>query len=260
MATDGMDETLEEAILAFVFGGEDDGEDHDPGRIVTEGAADPAVDAYLARLDAEVRELKRGLGGPVAESEALARIAALRTEVAAWGPVELEIEPPSAEVVSLAAVRERRRPDWTRAAAAIIAIAAAAVFAVVFLSKSGPEAPRITVAQAQAWSSEIEGGFGFQGDQLSPQDRGFLIGIVGDLVRSAEDGAMSAAARETAEALATRAVGGLDVAETGDALVARVAKGCEAVLADASDLAACEAGVNGYRKHRDEALAGTTTR
>ncbi|TNF23384.1 MAG: hypothetical protein EP329_27645 [Deltaproteobacteria bacterium] len=245
-------EKLEEAVLAYLYG---DGEE-DPGAIVIEAAADPEADAWLAGLGDELRVYKSAVGAAPDGSDALARLAALREEITRYREREGATERAPSNVISLAARRREKRRTYSFVAT-FAALAAGILVAVVAL-QGGPEAPvlRPTVAQAQRWVDELEpGGFGFSGDGPTARDRGFLLGVVGDLSAPHADGT-GANAEELAAAgdIALIALLGLDYDRDPAAALQHANAGCAALLKDATEAAECELGRLDYQRKRDAQL------
>lgn len=256
---------LEETTLEYLYG---DGE-ADPGELVAAGAAADGFDAWLGQLEGDLATIAVAAGASPEASLALARLRALRSEVAARG-ASAAAAPARAGIISLADARARRRRRTVAAIGGVLAIAAGVMVAVLAnqqpATTTGPGpslALRPTVEQAQAWAAELDDeGLAFAGTERSPRDRGFLIGLVRDLSAPMADGAAASdEAIALARHLAQLALAGLAEAPGGDdGEAARVLalRGCQEALgagARAEDVAACEGGLADYARHRDAALA-----
>jgi len=247
-------ESLEQGVYAWVFG---DGEE-DPGLLVSEGRGVPDFLPWLAELERQIALLKQTLGKDVAESEALARLRALATEIERSQPIvfPVAIDDVAQRVVSLDDVRRRRQRRVILGASIVLAIAAALL---IITRLGGAPVPRpISMEVAELLTRDIaaDAGFGFGGGvEPSAHDRGFLIGAVMDLSRQRDDGrAPGDAELQLARKLATRALHGLDAPDDAEGRRMRTLGGCAAILGDDPERADCERGMMSYTTARDNVL------
>lgn len=268
---DGPWPELQEAALEYLYG---DGE-ADPGELVAAAADADGFGAWLTGLEGDLAAIVAAAGAAPEASLALARLGALREEVAArrasrgrvFAAGASATAPAGGAVVSLAEARARRGRRAAAVIGGVLAIAAGVMIAVVAgqepATTTGPGpavALRPTVEQAQAWAADLEGdGMAFAGAERSPRDRGFLIGLARDLSAPGADGApASDEAIALARHLALLALAGVVEGDDGEAARVRAVRGCREALGDAAsgdDVAACEGGLADYARHRDAALA-----
>ena len=268
---------LEESVLAFVFGDEDE----DPGLIVDEAATQDGFVPWLDRLAADYTLVR---GGDPALSPALGRLAALRAEVLlrrahpivwegrpanvlAFDPA-LRRAPEGAEVRDVRDVRTLSASDLQRKrlvgrfviGGVIAATLAAAALLLVGVQQSDPE---IDARMAQVLVDDALGtrGFGFAGAAApTVEQRGFLLGAVIDLSRPRKRTGQSAPTElELARTLADRALEGLPGSPADDLEARRVRAlgGCGAVFADTAERNTCERGLASYLARRDAALSAS---
>lgn len=256
-----IDARLEEAVLAYLFGG-DDGAEDDPGALVSEAARAPGFDAWARQLAADLPTLRRAVGADPAASVARARLAALQHEVAHFVDSTAHSRGANAAsgaaVVSLDARRRERRRTYALVGT-FAALAAGLLVGVVALDggPAAPSAPRPTVAQAKGWVEALDdGGLAFAGGGPSARQRGFMLAVVRDLsAPSAEGVAADSEALEAARLIAERAAAGLGRAGSAEELRVEALEGCRAWLEAADELAECELGLGDYARKRDAELA-----
>jgi hypothetical protein len=244
-----LPETLEEDTLRWLFG---DGEE-DPGPLVDLGAKTPAMDAWLDRFERDYRAMKSSITSQ--DSEALARLAALREEIRrrrenpiVWPAVD------NIRSLDAARMRSNKRRNGVVIGGVILAIAAAALFIVNGIGR-GPREVDAQMANnlVKSVDSLNAPGFGFAGESApSARDRGFLLGAIADLARPRKATGQTAEAEMTlARELTDRALAGLEAPEDPNARVQRALGGCGAILSDPNERAACESGFADYLKRRD---------
>ncbi len=244
-----LPETLEEDTLRWLFG---DGEE-DPGPLVEIGAKTPAMDAWLDRFERDYRALKGSFTSK--DSEALARLAALRAEIRRRRENPI-VWPALDNIRSLDAARMRsnKRRNGMVIGGVVLAIAAAALFIVNGIGK-GPREVDAQMATNLVKSVESLNaqGFGFAGESApSARDRGFLLGAIADLAKPRKASGQTADAEmNLARELADRALAGLETPEDAAARVERALGGCGAILKDQAERTDCEAGFADYIKRRD---------
>lgn len=252
--TPAIPAALDEGVMAFVFGDED----IDPGQLVTDGANVPGFVAHLEALERDLTLLKQATGQRVSDSEARARLQALREETVRW-----QAGHNATNVVSLAGARQRLRARLTTYVGIVVA-AAAAVLLVARPwsgdSKTGAPPARELTSQLVASLTEgvgVESGHGFSGPLgPGPRDRGFLLGGILDLATPKPDGTPRADAElQLAQTLVDRVLVGLDAPEVPAERLQRARGGCAALLTDAVERGLCEKGLAEYRAQRDAALA-----
>lgn len=268
---------LEESVLAFAFGDEDE----DPGLIVDEAAA---ADGFIPWLDQLVGDYTLVRGGDPTASPALARLGALRAEVLTRRahPIDWPIvkEAHAANVLAFDPARRQTAPATSASSAlgsnelarkrrlgrvviggVIAATLAAAALLLIGVQRADPE---IDARMAQVLVDDALGsqGFGFGGAAApSVEQRGFLLGAVIDLSRPRKRTGQSAPTEiELARSLADRALEGLPGAPGADDLEARRVRalgGCGAIFLADADRSACERGLASYLARRDAALSAS---
>lgn len=265
--TPAIPAALDEGVMAFVFGDED----VDPGQLVTDGANTPGFVAHLEALERDLTLLKQATAQRVSDSEARARLQALREETVRWQANQdsSQASAPSASsansanVVDFASARQRLRARITTYVGILVAAAAAVLLVARPWSgggKTGEPPARALTAQLVASLTDgvgVESGHGFAGPLgPGPRDRGFLLGAILDLADPRPDGAPRADAElQLAQKLVDRVLTGLDAPEAPAERLQRARGGCSALLTDAVERGLCDTGLAEYRAQRDAALA-----
>lgn len=246
-------EHLEEGVYAWVFG---DGEE-DPGLLVEEGRRVMDFVPWLTDLERQIAELKRAFGAKVSESDALARLRALRAEVEHDQPMTFpSAVEDMAPVVAISDFKKRTR-NRLFVAGTILAMAAAALL--IARPWSGGEKGRDVSAELAAILTKNitdATGFGFGGAvEPSAHDRGFLLGAVIDLSKPRASGAAPGSSEiDLARRLARIAQSGLDAPEDAEAARQRALGGCAAILGDDPERSDCERGIIAYAAARDNVV------
>ncbi|MFO0744348.1 MAG: hypothetical protein U1F43_01570 [Myxococcota bacterium] len=246
-------EQLEDGVYQWVFG---DGED-DPGVLVSDGRKVPEFLTWLGELEGQIGALKRTLGKSVAESDALARLRALKSEVERAQPILFQSAVEDlAPVISMTAFKKRTR-RLMLVAGGLLALAAAVLL--IVKPWGGSDTGRDVSSELAALLTHdiVENtGFGFGGAvEPSAHDRGFLLGAVIDLSRPRRDGkAPGKDEIELARKLATVAQSGLDAPDDAEARRVRALGGCAAILGDDPERSDCERGIISYATARDNVI------
>lgn len=247
-------ETLQQGVYAWVFG---DGED-DPGVLVSEGRDVPDFLPWLASLERQITLLKQTLGRDVSESEALARLRALASEIERAQPIvfPVAIDDVAQRVVPIDELQRRRRRRLVLGGSIVLAMAAA--FLLVTRLGSAPAPRPISSEVAELLTRDIakDDGFGFGGGvEPNAHDRGFLLGAIIDLSRQRSDGSEPGSSElQLARKLATRALRGLDAPDDAEQQRLRSLGGCAAILGDDPERQDCERGMMSYVTARDSVL------
>lgn len=250
---------LREAVLAYLFGDLEE----DVGPLVHELAERSDEREWLTTLRSDLAAAKATQEDP--STLALVRLDVLAREAdrlsATTAPEQAVSEdraPPAEKAVVVSLSERRKRLRW--GAPIALAMAAAIAFFVVRSNTvttppGDPDAPAvraISTAQAQTLLNEIDaGGFGFSGADLTPRDRGWLLGIVLDLNASATASPNDPELKVLSNNMADRITEHLDPPPTNPFAV--VQAGCVALVpAEAVAVAECERGLADYRARRDQ--------